>query len=128
MQHLFNAKIIPSTINVQVGDDSLKGVFYCDHCTQQCAQRNRFQTIRVKEDGTRYLCGNYCLPECAAAACNVTANEFWKHYKRRVFCAPEKSALHSVKRKDWINTCRANLTSEELEIANAELSVQKLEK
>lgn len=128
MHHLFNANIIPVTINVQVGDSSLEGVYSCDYCLQSCAQRNRFRMFDS---------GSFCSPECAAANIAYSKerldakqvqklhNLLQSQYRRRIFAAPPPHVLNSLKRNVWIYKCRELLTQEERIVADAELVVQK---
>ena len=106
----------PLTINVQVGDPFLDGVYKCAHCQEPMAQLHRF-TLESK---------SFCSPECLVAAFPLMKEQAEQQFGRRIVGAPPRN-WKGMKRRDWLPECRRGFTELEMSIVQKEMVVQNLQ-
>lgn len=115
MHRLFQgAPLPPQTINVQIGDPFLDGVYHCSHCGESMAQLHRFQLENK----------SFCTPECLVAAFPLAKEQAELQYERRIVPAPPRH-WKGVKRREWLIECRRGFTEKEMQRVQEEMVVMQ---
>lgn len=108
----------PQTINVQIGDNFLDGVYRCSHCRENMAQADRF-TMEKKA---------FCTLECMVAAFPLAHSNVEMQAGRRIIPAPPKEVLWKTRRREWLAACRSGLSENDLQRVHEESVVVKVKK